>query len=60
MALRAIRTHRRHYRTDQLIGELLDATVTIQPGCHRRVHIPADRLAIHPSQGGHPPIPCTR
>jgi hypothetical protein len=44
MALRAIRTHRRHHRTDQLIGELLDATITIQPGRHRRAHIPADLM----------------
>ena len=44
---------------NQLIAELPRPAVTIQPGRHRRIHIPAGGLAIHPRLLSHLAQPCT-
>ena len=40
---------------DQLIGELSHPAVARQPRLHRRLHIPAGRLAVHPRLRRHLP-----
>ncbi len=40
---------------DQLIGQLPDAGVPVQPGANRSFHIPAGSLTVHSSLLNHPP-----
>ena len=42
---------------DQLITQLPRPAVTIQPGRHRGIHIPAGGLAVHPRLLSHPAQP---
>jgi hypothetical protein len=50
MTITAVRTHQLNDLTKDQISQLLDATVDDDAALDRRVHIPADRLAINPAQ----------
>jgi hypothetical protein len=46
----AMRAHRLHHRSDELIGELPLALLAAQTQLDRSSHVAADRLAVHPRQ----------
>jgi hypothetical protein len=60
MPLGAVRAHRGHHRTDQLISELLDTAVAVQPRRHCGVDIAPRGLAVHSGPSGHRPRPRPR
>ena len=55
MTLGAVRAHHGNHRADQLVTELINTTLTIQPRCHRGLNVAAGGLAVHPGPGGHHP-----
>lgn len=55
----AMRPHRLHHRTHELIAQLALAAVTTNTEPFRRGHITTDRLAVHPRQPLHRTQPLT-
>ena len=54
MPTRAHRADHLRDLADQLIGQLAQPAVTGQPRLHRRSHIPAGGLTVHPRLLSHP------
>jgi hypothetical protein len=55
MTIAAVRAHRLDHQTDELVGQLLVATVTDQAEPDRGIHVAANGLAVEPDQPFHRP-----
>jgi hypothetical protein len=57
VTIETVRADLLHHHRQELVGELVLAADPVQPGLHRRRHVTADSLAVHPRQPLHAPEP---